>query len=126
MSRTDKANLQTQTNSDLLDRKGIHRNPKTILRVMNKYGLLSVVRRRKYCRYKGTLHKYSNILNRDFQADKPNQKWVTDISYIKTTQRFLYLSVIRELYDNSIIAYKTSTNPNVNLVLETVHAAKSI
>ncbi len=102
-----------------LDRNGIHRNPKTILRVMNKYGLLSVVRRRKYCHYQNVLHKYPNVLNRDFQADRPNQKWVTDISYIKTAQGFLYLSVIRDLYDNSIVSYKMSTNPNVNLVLET-------
>ena len=109
-----------------LDRNGIHHNPKTILRVMNKYGLLSVVRRRKYCHYKGALHKYPNVLNRNFQADRPSQKWVTDISYIKTAQGFLYLSVIRDLYDNSIVAYKMSTNPNVNLVLETVRAAKSL
>lgn len=109
-----------------LERKGVHHNGKTILRVMRKYGLLSVIRRRKYCRYSGALHKYPNILNRDFNAYRPNQKWVTDISYIKTAQGFLYLSVIRDLYDNSIVAYKTSTNPNVNLVLETVRAAKSL
>ncbi|MCM1166536.1 MAG: IS3 family transposase [Lachnospiraceae bacterium] len=106
-----------------LDRQGVHRNPKTVLRVMNKYGLLSVVRRRRYCHYKNALHKYPNVLNRDFHADRPNQKWVTDISYIKTAQGFLYLSVIRDLFDNSIIAYKTSTDPNVNLVLQTVRAA---
>lgn len=109
-----------------LERNGIHHNGKTVLRVMRKYGLLSVVRRKKYCHYSGALHKYPNVLNRDFHADRPNQKWVTDISYIKTAQGFLYLSIIRDLFDNSIIAYKTSTNPNVNLVLETVRAAKSL
>lgn len=109
-----------------LDRNGIHHNSKTVLRVMRKYGLLSVVRRRKYIRYSGALHKYPNVLNRDFHADRPNQKWVTDISYIKTAQGFLYLSVIRDLYDTSIVAHKTSTNPNVNLVLETVRAAKTL
>lgn len=109
-----------------LERRGIHHNPKTILKVMNKYGLLSVVRRKKYCHYSSVLHKYPNILNRDFHADRPNQKWVTDISYIKTAQGFLYLSIIRDLYDNSIIAYKMSTSPNINLVLETIRAAKSL
>ena len=108
-----------------LERKGIHHNPKTILRVMNKYSLLSVVRRRKYCNYSQTLHRYDNLLNRDFHADRPNQKWVTDISYIKTSQGFLYLSVIRDLYDRSIVAYKTSTVQNINLVLNTIEAAKS-
>ena len=107
-----------------LERKGIHHNPKTILRVMNKYSLLSVVRRRRYCNYSQALHRYENLLNRDFHADRPNQKWVTDISYIKTAQGFLYLSVIRDLYDRSIVAYKTSTVQNINLVLNTIKAAK--
>ena len=107
-----------------LERKGVHHNPKTILRVMNKYNLLSVVRRRRYCNYSQALHRYDNLLNRDFHADKPNQKWVTDISYIKTAQGFLYLSVIRDLYDRSIVAYKTSTVQNINLVLNTIRAAK--
>ena len=107
-----------------LERKGVHHNPKTILRVMNKYSLLSVVRRRRYCNYSQALHRYDNLLNRDFHADRPNQKWVTDISYIKTSQGFLYLSVIRDLYDRSIVAYKTSTVQNINLVLNTIRAAK--
>ncbi|MBO4491738.1 MAG: IS3 family transposase [Lentisphaeria bacterium] len=107
-----------------LDRKGIHRNPKTVLRVMQKYNLLSVTRSKKYQRYGECLHRYPNLLNRDFHADRPNQKWVTDISYIKTEQGFLYLSIIRDLYDNSIVAYKTSTEQNVLLVLSTIKAAK--
>ena len=107
-----------------LERQGIHHNPKTILRVMQKYNLLSEVRRKKYRNYGNVLHKYDNLLNRDFSADRPNQKWVTDISYIKTTQGTLFLSVIRDLYDNSIVAYKTGTEQNVNLVLSTIRAAK--
>ena len=107
-----------------LERQGIHHNPKTILRVMQKYNLLSEVRRKKYHNYGNVLHKYDNLLDRDFNADRPNQKWVTDISYIKTQQGTLYLSVIRDLYDNSIVAYKTGTEQNINLVLSTIRAAK--
>ena len=107
-----------------LERQGIHHNPKTILRVMQKYNLLSEVRRKKYRNYGEYLHRYDNLLNRDFNADRPNQKWVTDISYIKTQQGTLYLSVIRDLYDNSIVAYKTGTEQNINLVLSTIRAAK--
>ena len=107
-----------------LERNGIYRNPKTILRVMQKYGLLSVIRRKRYRNYGEYLHKYPNLLNRDFNAERPNQKWVTDISYIKTEQGTLYLSVIRDLYDNSIVAYKTGTEQNVNLVLSTIRDAK--
>jgi len=107
-----------------LEKNGIHHNPKTILRVMQKYDLLSAVRRKKYRNYGDHLHRYPNLLNRDFNADRPNQKWVTDISYIKTQQGTLYLSVIRDLYDNSIVAYKTGTEQNINLVLSTIRAAK--
>ena len=107
-----------------LERQGIHHNPKTILRVMQKYNLLSVVRRKKYRNYGDVFHRYHNLLNRNFKAQKPNQKWVTDISYIKTSQGTLYLSVIRDLYDNSIIAYKTGTEQNINLVLSTIREAK--
>ncbi len=107
-----------------LERKGIYRNPKTVLRVMQKYGLLSVIRRKKYRNYGEHLHKYPNLLHRDFTAERPNQKWVTDISYIHTKQGVLYLSVIRDLYDNSIVAYKTGTEQNINLVLSTIKEAK--
>ena len=107
-----------------LERQGIHKNPKTVLRVMQKYNLLSEVRRKKYQNYTNGIYKYPNRLAQDFHADRPNQKWVTDISYIRTGQGFLYLSVIRDLYDNSIVAYKTGTKQNINLVLSTIRAAK--
>ena len=107
-----------------LERNGIHRNPKTILRVMQKYNLLSVIRRRKFYKYTEHLHKYENLWKQNFQADRPNQKWATDISYIHTKQGVLYLSIIRDLYDNSIVAYKTGTQQTVNLVLDTIRAAK--
>ena len=107
-----------------LERKGIYKDPKTVLRVMQKYNLLSEVRRKKYHNYTNGIYKYPNHLARDFHADRPNQKWVTDISYIRTGQGFLYLSVIRDLYDNSIVAYKTGIEQNINLVLSTIRAAK--
>ena len=108
-----------------LERQGIHHNPKTVLRVMNKYNLLSQVRRYRAYRHFGEhLHKYPNLLNREFGANKPNEKWVTDISYIHTKQGVLYLSVIRDLYDNSIVAHKTGTEQTVRLVLDTIRVAK--
>ena len=107
-----------------LERNGIHKNPKTVLRVMQKYNLLSVIRRKRYRAYGEYLHRYPNLLNRNFKAERPNQKWVTDISYIHTKQGVLYLSVIRDLFDNSIVSYKTGTEQNVNLVLSTIRAAK--
>ena len=100
-------------------------NCKTALRVMNKYGLLSEIRRRKkYCIMGENLHEYTNLLNRDFHADRPNQKWVTDISYIHSEEGVLYLSMIRDLFDGSIVAYKMGTEQTVNLVLNTIREAK--
>jgi len=107
-----------------LAKSGIVRNPKTILRIMKKYNLLSEIRRRKKWVNMGQqLHRYENLLNRQFKADRPNHKWVTDISYIHTKQGVLYLSMIRDLYDNSIVAYKTGTEQTVNLVLDTIRLA---
>lgn len=108
-----------------LEKQGIHKNPKTVLRVMQKYNLLSIVRRKKFHYCSQYLHRYPNSLNRDFSAERPNQKWVTDISYIKTGQGFLYLSIIRDLYDNSIVAYKTNKEQSIKLVLDTIKAAKA-
>ena len=107
-----------------LEKQGVHHNPKTILRIMRKYGLLAEIRRRrKWVQMGQQLHKYENLLNRRFQADRPNSKWVTDISYIHTKEGILYLSMIRDLYDNSIVAYKTGTQQTVNLVLDTIRLA---
>ena len=107
-----------------LKHQNIFRNPETVLRVMKKYNLLSEIRRRRKWQQLGQqVHKYKNLLNRDFHADKPNSKWVTDISYIHTKQGVLYLSMIGDLYDNSIVAYKTGTEQTVNLVLDTIRLA---
>ena len=107
-----------------LKSQNIYRNPKTVLRIMKKYDLLSEIRRRRKWQQMGQqVHKYANLLNREFHADRPNSKWVTDISYIHTKQGVLYLSMIRDLYDNSIVSYKTGTQQTVNLVLDTIRLA---
>ena len=107
-----------------LESQGIHRNPKTVLRIMKKYGILSEIRRkRKWQNLGQQIHRYKNLLNRQFFADEPNRKWVTDITYIHTKEGVLYLSMIRDLYDNSIVAYKTATQQTVNLVLDTIRLA---
>ena len=107
-----------------LKHRKIHRNPKTVLRVMKKYGLLSEIRRRrKWVNLGQQMHKYDNLLKRQFRADRPNAKWVTDISYIHTKEGVLYLSMIRDLYDNSIVAYKTAHRQTVSLVLDTIRLA---
>lgn len=122
-SRTDKTYGYRRVWKWLKDRN-IERNPKTVLRVMKKYGLLSEIRRRrKWINLGQQVHKYKNLLNRQFRTDRPNTKWVTDISYVHTKEGVLYLSIIRDLYDNSIVAYKTAHRQTVNLVLDTIRLA---
>jgi len=107
------------------ERQGCHVNHKRVYRLMEKYGLLSEIRRRrKYQQMQEQLHRYPNLLNRNFTASRPNEKWVTDISYVITPEGTLYLSMIRDLFDNSIVAYKTGTEQSVNLVLRTIRLAR--
>jgi transposase InsO family protein len=109
----------------ILRETGTNINHKAVLRVMNKYGLLSQIRRkRKYNYYSRYLNRYDNLLDRNFTSKRPNEKWVTDISYIHTKQGVVYLSIIKDLFDNSIVAHKTGTEQNINLVLETIRKAK--
>ena len=64
-----------------LDKNGCYKNPKTVLRLMKSHGLLSEIRRRRQWKQLGQqVHKYKNLLNREFHAERPNSKWVTDIS----------------------------------------------
>lgn len=92
---------------------------------MNKYGLLLEIRRQRplYLRQQ-QMHRYENILNRNFKAVKPNQKWVADISYIFTDESTLYLSDVKDLHDNFIVAFDMATKQDNALVLRTLKKAK--
>jgi transposase InsO family protein len=107
--------------------KGIRINGKAVLRLMNKLGLHPVARRRRIYRHleqrRGT-HTYPNWLARDFQASAPNQKWVTDVTYIHTQQGWAYLSVIKDLFDGFIVAHRLSRNASIGLVTRTIQLAK--
>lgn len=107
----------------LLREHGMVINHKKVLRIMEKYNLLSVIRR-KYI-YKGSqvLHKYENLFHRNFKAANPNEKWCTDISYIITPQGRLYLSCIKDCYDKSIVSYRYSSRMDMNLVTSTIKQA---
>jgi transposase InsO family protein len=109
----------------LLRETGLITNNKAVLRLMRKYNLLAVIRRpRPLYQRQQQMKIYENKLARDFRADKPNQKWVTDISYLNTKQGVLYLSVIKDLYDNYIVAYDTGTVQDNALVYRTIRKAK--
>jgi len=96
-----------------LNERKIHLNHKTVLRLMNKLGLYCHVKMSKYKSYKGEVGKIApNLLERDFKADKPNEKWVSDITEFKLFGTKLYLSPIIDLYNGEIISYNLSYHPN--------------
>lgn len=79
---------------------------------MRIMGLRSMIRIKKYKSYKGNVGKIApNILKRDFKAEKPNQKWVTDITEFALCGQKIYLSPIIDLYNGEIISYNISDRP---------------
>jgi len=111
----------------LQQKLGLQINHKAVLRLMGKLGIRSQARKPKM--YKkleeiGTYHRYPNVLNRDFVATKPNQKWVTDVTYIRTQQGWAYLSTIKDLYDGFIVAHVFDRNNSIVLVTRTLKQAK--
>ena len=101
-----------------------HYSDKRIYKIMRTLGIQSIIRpKRRSCTVRKNNSTAKNNLNRDFNASRPNEKWVTDISYIHTEEGILYLSMIRDLYDNSIVGYKYATQMPASLVIETVRAA---
>lgn len=82
------------------------------------------MRMKKYNSYKGDAGKFTpNILNRNFKADKANQKWVTDISEISFCGKKTYLSVILDLYNREIISYNLSDHANMMQINHTLEQA---
>ena len=101
-----------------LDRRGIHLNHKTVRRLMKELGLVCRVRMKKYRSYKGETGKIApNLLKRDFHAEKPNQKWVTDVTEFSLFGEKLYLSPILDLYSSDLVSYTISDRPVLNMVI---------
>ncbi len=104
---------------------GTHYNKKRIRRLMHILGIRSVIRRvRHACTKSGEKYYKENVLNRDFTATAPNQKWCTDVTYLQYgLGAKAYLSAIKDLYDGSIIAYEVSRNNDNPLVMKTIQKA---
>lgn len=93
---------------------GFSTNHKVVLRLMNEQGLRCRVRKVRYRSYKGDIGKTApNIINRDFSALRPNEKWATDITQISIGGDKLYLSPILDMFNGEIISYSLSRSPNM-------------
>jgi transposase InsO family protein len=104
--------------TDELNNKGTVINHKTVLRLMKSLGLKSIIRVKKYNSYKGEQGKIApNILERNFKATAPNQKWATDITEFNVSGKKLYLSPIIDLFNQEIISYELTERPVFNQVV---------
>jgi putative transposase len=108
-------------------REGSLLNHKTVQRLMQQLQLISCIRVKKYNSYKGRYGKAAgNILNRQFSADKPNQKWVTDVTEFKIAGEKLYLSPVLDLYNGEIVAYEMESRPRQSMVDDMLTKALSV
>ncbi|MCR8646035.1 IS3 family transposase, partial [Paenibacillus sp. N1-5-1-14] len=109
---------------DELANRGQKVNHKKVQRIMRALGLKCIVRMKKYKSYKGTVGKIApNILDRNFTAKEPNEKWVTDISEFKLFGEKLYLSPVLDLFNGEIITYTIGSRPTYSLVSEMLEKA---
>ena len=107
-----------------LRNRGHGMNHKTVQRLMGQLGLKSMVRIKKYRSYRGQLGKVApNLLQRDFKAEKPCQKWVTDVTEFALLGQKVYLSAILDLYNGEVVSYSYSYRPNYALVEDMLEAA---
>lgn len=94
-------------------------NHKKIQRIMQKHGIQSIVRK-KYKKPKQTAVIKENLLNRNFEADRPGEKFATDITYIPTRRKMAYLCMIIDLFNNEPVAWKVSDTQNKSLSIGTI------
>ncbi len=109
---------------DELANRGQKVNHKKVQRIMKELDLKCLVRMKKYKSYKGTVGKIApNILDRNFTAEAPNEKWVTDITEFKLFGEKLYLSPVLDLFNGEIITYTIGSRPTYSLVSEMLEKA---
>lgn len=94
---------------------------------MQGMDLRAKVRRRRYVSYRGEISRIAeNHLNREFDAPKPRQKWVTDITEFNVAGRRLYLSPVMDLFNQEIVSYRVSGSPNAKLVNDMLDDARAL
>ena len=107
-----------------LHKRNIPLNHKTVQRLMKEMGITCRVRMKKYRSYKGEVGKIApNRLARDFYAEKPNQKWVTDVTEFQLFGQKLYLSPILDLHSRDIVSYTISDRPVLPMVITMLEKA---
>jgi putative transposase len=107
-----------------LVRMGAKINHKTVQRLMAQLGIKSLVRPKKYRSYKGEISRAApNKIDRDFSAEKPNEKWVTDVTEFAVAGKKVFLSPVMDLFNREIVAFKMDTRPSLKLVHSMLNSA---
>ena len=101
-----------------LRRQGNPLNHKTVQRLMSRLGLACRLRPKRYRSYRGEAGLTApNRLQRQFETDRPNHRWVTDVTEFKVRGERLYLSPILDLYNQEIVSYEIARSPRLPLVM---------
>lgn len=108
-----------------LRNQGYNVNHKKVYRIMVKLGLKPLKRnKRKYSPYKGTVGKIAeNLIERNFHANNPNEKWYTDVTEFNLRGEKCYLSPILDGYNGEVISYNTSKSPNLEQINDMLNKA---
>lgn len=108
-----------QVTDSLKNQYNLHINHKKVQRIMRENGLKSIVRP-KYKLQDKEKTTFPNVLNREFKTNKPNLKFATDITYIPTRTKMMYLSTVIDLYDNYPVAWNLSDCQDKSLSVDTI------
>ncbi len=107
-----------------LRNQGYRINHKLVMSLMRAEGLSCQLRKKRYRSYKGQMGKIApNLLNRQFQAMRPNQKWATDVTEFKVLGKRVYLSPILDLFNGEVVSYSVSQSPSFAATMEMLKKA---
>jgi transposase InsO family protein len=107
-----------------LREKGYQTNHKLVMKLMKIEGLTCQLRKKRYRSYKGQVGKIApNLLNRNFTATRPNQKWVTDVTEFKVLGKRIYLSPILDLFNGEVVSYSLAGSPSFASTIEMLKKA---
>lgn len=108
----------------VLSSQSYYLNHKTVQKLMTQLGIKSTVRPKRYQSYKGAIGKVApNLLERNFRASKPHQKWVTDVTEFNIKGEKVYLSPILDLFNGEIISYEIADRPQISSVMQMLQSA---
>ena len=104
--------------TDQLHNEGMDINHKTVQKLMGQMGLRAKKKKQRYRSYKGELGRIApNVISRDFHADRPDQKWATDVTQVKIKDKKTYLSPVLDMFNGEVVSYVISDSPDLKMVM---------